>query len=914
MPHSNGDRTSDLTSVSLIDDLLGNREGTTVRITAEALITLISARLGPAKKLRSTLLSDLNWNDGAVGSVFGDTPERNGVYLKSGDQGSGSWTWIGDLPVSSATIAMLAEKADVTSLGAESDLRAAGDANNATLIASLASGDIRIIGAFDASSGGFPTGATAGNIFRVSAAGMVDGVAFAKNDTLTALASPPSSTTYAGNWLIGENSDVLISADVQPFQSLAELIATSFISVGQRAQIAGRGEYVIAAAGSYAVDGINVIDLVGISGQAVSTSLNFDSVADLYADTRPIAFLRSIFGSAGKKTVRAGDVSFTLDLAQIAAAVITTAGGVNYEPYGQALLEHFNYAFIGDGTAALDAFLAAGHTEIFLDGRVLGVSTISLSGPIVINGPGRVESTDHAFTVSNGAFIKARRVEFVADGDSFHVKSGATWSTDCADSESKPTGIAISYEDSSTNTLTKFLWKDGSHSGAQNGFTFRDAIIGDIRVDGVTIENNTAPSGVSGGQNIQGALLAGTVTSLESFIVTGCHIQDITSPYGSADTNHECQGISLLPQTLTGRAYIEITDNRIINVKNIGREDAEGIYCKTPDAFIDGNKLSDSGGKQGSINVKKTALNAVVANNLVHVDANQTEQIAGIYSESRMIVIDSNVTRNTTGFAISTLPSTEDTNTAVIATNNIALNTRARVGILSRNNQRTSLHKGNICHGVSGEFDGAPNGFTTTYRRDYSPAALLIDPDGVDYMDNYGMLIAGQTGVDNFVTSNVMLPGDKDNDVCFGISNGQTRALISDGLGTLAAIGVWIFGGDPTTTPPLPAAISTDLINCNFPNVEFAVKNDGDTKLDILDQGATGGGTRIKRNLQLNGRTILFNDNGTQFIKFALQLPEGNIPADPGSIIIQVDGVGAPAIWFKATGTGVTGFQQVTTV
>lgn len=64
---------------------------------------------------------------------------------------------------------------------------------------------------FDASSGGFPSTITdtdglsqiptpIGALFRVTTAGTVDGQAFTTDDLLLAIASIPSSTTYASNW------------------------------------------------------------------------------------------------------------------------------------------------------------------------------------------------------------------------------------------------------------------------------------------------------------------------------------------------------------------------------------------------------------------------------------------------------------------------------------------------------------------------------------------------------------------------------------------------------------------------------------------------------------------------------------------------------------------------------------------
>ena len=54
---------------------------------------------------------------------------------------------------------------------------------------------------FDASGGAFPSGAEAGDLFRVSVNGTVDSVPFDVHDMLLALIDSPSTTTFADNWL-----------------------------------------------------------------------------------------------------------------------------------------------------------------------------------------------------------------------------------------------------------------------------------------------------------------------------------------------------------------------------------------------------------------------------------------------------------------------------------------------------------------------------------------------------------------------------------------------------------------------------------------------------------------------------------------------------------------------------------------
>lgn len=119
-------RTTTLPVIPVPDDLIVNGNGTTGRIPTESLIALITARLGPAWETRAELLADLDWPDGAVGAVFGDANEAlNGQYRKSGASGAGTWTRIGPLQISSATVAQLAAKASTADLQVERDERQA---------------------------------------------------------------------------------------------------------------------------------------------------------------------------------------------------------------------------------------------------------------------------------------------------------------------------------------------------------------------------------------------------------------------------------------------------------------------------------------------------------------------------------------------------------------------------------------------------------------------------------------------------------------------------------------------------------------------------------------------------------------------------------------------------------------------
>lgn len=117
-----GTETTNLPVATDVDDLLGNYEGSTVRVALRRLAALVSTVLGPSYQTRAELFDDLAWPDGASGTVWGGSTEAyKGVYRKSGASGAGSWSRVGDLPVNSLTEAQLAAKADATDLAAASD-------------------------------------------------------------------------------------------------------------------------------------------------------------------------------------------------------------------------------------------------------------------------------------------------------------------------------------------------------------------------------------------------------------------------------------------------------------------------------------------------------------------------------------------------------------------------------------------------------------------------------------------------------------------------------------------------------------------------------------------------------------------------------------------------------------------------
>jgi|GEM_PF-3417419 len=93
-----GVSTDNFNRVSLIDSLIGNREGSTVQIEVARFLAQMLAQLGPQVDTVVLLRADLDWPAGSLAFVTGDTAANNGQYRKTGAVGSGGWSRQGDLP------------------------------------------------------------------------------------------------------------------------------------------------------------------------------------------------------------------------------------------------------------------------------------------------------------------------------------------------------------------------------------------------------------------------------------------------------------------------------------------------------------------------------------------------------------------------------------------------------------------------------------------------------------------------------------------------------------------------------------------------------------------------------------------------------------------------------------------------
>ncbi len=109
-------QTTNLQQSSIVDELLGNYDGSTVRISFLRFLALVLMLQGPSYATLAELEADLDWPAGAQGYVTADSePGNSGRYRKDGAMAAGSWTRVGDLPSGAIEAAELALKAPIAS-------------------------------------------------------------------------------------------------------------------------------------------------------------------------------------------------------------------------------------------------------------------------------------------------------------------------------------------------------------------------------------------------------------------------------------------------------------------------------------------------------------------------------------------------------------------------------------------------------------------------------------------------------------------------------------------------------------------------------------------------------------------------------------------------------------------------------
>jgi hypothetical protein len=143
-------------------------------------------------------------------------------------------------------------------------------------------------GGWDASSGSFPTGSTAGDYWVVSGAGTVDGAAFLVGDWVVALVADASGSTYDENWFRADYSQVA----PKEYASIPALALEDAAIDGETKPVIsgfnGEREYfTFVAGGTKTADEALVVD--GVGGQWESDRTVYADYDEFSADPRELA-------------------------------------------------------------------------------------------------------------------------------------------------------------------------------------------------------------------------------------------------------------------------------------------------------------------------------------------------------------------------------------------------------------------------------------------------------------------------------------------------------------------------------------------------------------------------------------------------------------------------------------------------
>jgi len=124
----------------------------------------------------------------------------------------------GDTNYGGSSVTLAAASATAAAASATSAASSAATASDAA-DAAQAVADGLTYGAWDASAGTFPGSgsAQAGYAYLVSVAGTVDSVSFGIGDEIVAITDNASTSTYAGNWLKRDHTDMAIGLKISQF-------------------------------------------------------------------------------------------------------------------------------------------------------------------------------------------------------------------------------------------------------------------------------------------------------------------------------------------------------------------------------------------------------------------------------------------------------------------------------------------------------------------------------------------------------------------------------------------------------------------------------------------------------------------------------------------------------------------------
>lgn len=371
-------------------------------------------------------------------------------------------------------------------------------------IAALSNGMV-YSGDWDASSGSFPGGGTAGvgYFYNVSVAGTVDSVEFAIGDSIIATVINASTSTYAANWTKKDSTDavqtvagrvgnvVITASDLADFE--ATVTANSAVALNTAKLSANATNIGTAIFGATAKTTPVDADTVGLTDSAASNVLKKLTWANVKATLK--TYFDTLYGTAAAVTANTAKVTnatHTADATGSTALTVVALNGTNLAALGTGILKNTTGTGV-PSIAVAGTDYAASRTGVV---RYIWVSAGAMI-PRTTNGaaPGTVELATNDVMYDSLDFDTATEegagfwVNFGYQWDASTVKLLAYWTAASGSGTAKFDFAAQSYADSDAldqalgteqgTTDTLITANDMHISPATAALTIADATVGE---------------------------------------------------------------------------------------------------------------------------------------------------------------------------------------------------------------------------------------------------------------------------------------------------------------------------------------------------------------------------------------------------------------------------------------------------
>lgn len=318
--------------------------------------------------------------------------------------------------------------------------------DSCNLIIANASGALRFIGLWDASTGLFPgdTGRKIGWFYKVSVAGTADGVSFSVGDEIFAIADNAATATYAGNWLKLEGGLTLAEVESAVGFTFGSLAALSSVTASLISDASANGRSLITAA-SYAA----MRSALGLGTAATANTGTADgNVVAVQTGGKLPALDASnltnvpVGAIASQAEAEAGTDATksmpALRVSQAIAARRTSYRNIVGRNAGMEVWQRGTSVAVAASTTAYTAdgwYLATGANQASTVSRVAGLTDSSVYAAQVARNAGQTGTgiMRWSFALDTDEVYKLRNKATVL---SFSVKAGANWS---------PTSGTLSY-------------------------------------------------------------------------------------------------------------------------------------------------------------------------------------------------------------------------------------------------------------------------------------------------------------------------------------------------------------------------------------------------------------------------------------------------------------------------------------